>query len=261
MTARLQELPITALRGSAGQGARLSQLQKAGYRTVGDLLTAPSHVLDAVPGVGPRTVQQVMAAARSTERRVRDDTPLRFDPDRPDPGQTRLLATLAALRSAEQVARSLDQPLRMFVNQTSPLIQQAEPAGSRMRMIFSGSRKRDTARQALAELESILADPRVLEAPPPGPRRRDRGRSQHLSAEPAVAGLPARRGIGQRSPVHRQRFSRAGRGRDGGWVHPGGTAPEDQRGPPRHHPVDRDPPRIPGVRRPVRDPPGALDPR
>jgi SNF2 family DNA or RNA helicase len=163
VTARLQQLPITALRGSAGQGARLSQLQRAGYRTVGDLLAARSHVLDAVPGVGPRTVQQVMAAARSTERRVRDDTPLRFDPDRPDPGQTRLLATLAALRSAEQVARSVDQPLRMFVNQTSPLIAQASPAGSRMRMFFTGSRKRDTARQALAELESILADPRVIE--------------------------------------------------------------------------------------------------
>jgi hypothetical protein len=163
VTARLQELPITALRGSAGQGARLSQLQRAGYRTVGDLLTARSHVLDAVPGVGPRTVQQVMAAARSTERRVRDDTPLRFDPDRPDPGQTRLLATLAALRWSEQIARSLDQPLRMFLNQTSPLVRQASPAGSRMRMFFSGSLKRDTARRALAELESILADPRVVE--------------------------------------------------------------------------------------------------
>ena len=163
VTARLAELPITALRGSAGQGARLSQLERAGYRTVGDLLTARSDVLDAVPGVGPWTVQQVMAAARSTERRVRDDTPLRFDPDRRDPGQTRLLATLAALRWSEQVARSLDQPLRMFVNQTSPLVQQAEPAGSRMRMFFSGSGRRDTARQALAELESILADPRVIE--------------------------------------------------------------------------------------------------
>ena len=63
VTARLQKLPITALKGSAGQGARLSQLQTAGYRTVGDLLTA--------------------------------------------------------LRSAEHVARSLDQPLRMFVNRHS----------------------------------------------------------------------------------------------------------------------------------------------
>src|SRR5918992_889105 len=103
VTARLQELPITALRGSAGQGARLNQLQRAGYRTVGDLLTARSHVLDAVPGVGPRTVEQVVAAARSTERRLREDTPLRFNPDRPDPTQTRLLATLAALRFAEQL--------------------------------------------------------------------------------------------------------------------------------------------------------------
>ena len=51
VTARLRELPITALRGSAGQGARLNQLQRAGYRTVGDLLTARPHVLDAVPGL------------------------------------------------------------------------------------------------------------------------------------------------------------------------------------------------------------------
>ena len=72
-----------------------------------------------------------------------------------------MLATFAALRSAEQVARSLDQPLKMFVDQTSPLIQLAEPAGSRMRMFFSNSRKRDSAHQALAQLESILADPRV----------------------------------------------------------------------------------------------------
>jgi superfamily II DNA or RNA helicase len=163
VTARLQELPITALRGSVGQGARLSQLQKVGYRTVGDLLTARSHVLDAVPGVGPRTVEQVMAAARSTERRVRDDTPLRFDPDHRDRDQTQLLATLAALHSAEQVARSLNQPLRMFVNQTSPLVQQAELTGSHLRMLFSRSRKRNAACQALAELEAILADPRVIE--------------------------------------------------------------------------------------------------
>ena len=68
----------------------------------------------------------------------------------------------------------MDQPLRMYVNQTSPLIQQAELAGSRVRIIFSSSRKRETARQALAELESILADPRVPNSTT-GPRGRDRG--------------------------------------------------------------------------------------
>ena len=87
VTARLQQLPITALRGSVGQGARLGQLQEAGYQTVADLLRAHASALDAVPGVGPRTVEQVLAAARSAERRVREDTPLRFDPDRRDPEQ------------------------------------------------------------------------------------------------------------------------------------------------------------------------------
>ena len=192
---------------------------------------------------------------------MRDDTPLRFDPDRPDPGQTRLLATLAALRSAEQVARSLDQPLRMFVNQTSPLIQQAEPAGSRVRMFFSGSRKRDTARQALAELESILADPRV-------PKLHHQVRDAEIASDPntyqpnqlwqdylrdaASVNAVLSTVSGSRGPDEEETAA--------------GFIPEELRQkinavPLDTTPVDRDPPRIPGVRRPVRDPPGALDPR
>lgn len=158
---RLRSLPIAALKGAAGPGARLTQLEQAGYRTVADLVGVTSGVLDAVPGVGPRTVQQVLAATQAVASRVRHDTVFTFDPDHQPSAQTRLLATLAALQAAEHSAQSLGQPLQRVADQTGPLVQQGAAAASRVRMFFSGRAARDAALRAVGELESILADPRV----------------------------------------------------------------------------------------------------
>ena len=57
VAARLRQKPVTALKDVAGRGVRLNQLERAGFRTVADLMYAPAHALHAVPGVGPQTVQ------------------------------------------------------------------------------------------------------------------------------------------------------------------------------------------------------------
>lgn len=72
VVARLREKPVTALKDVAGRGARLNQRERAGFRTVADLLDAPAHALHAVPGVGPQTVQQVVEAAKDADRRAVD---------------------------------------------------------------------------------------------------------------------------------------------------------------------------------------------
>jgi superfamily II DNA or RNA helicase len=159
---RLRRQPINRLKAVAGPGVRLSQLERAGFRTVADVLDASASALDSVPGVGPKTVEQVVDAARTTAQRVNGDTQFRFDPDRPDAAQTRLLAILAAIRAADAASASLRQPLQQFLDQTKPLVHEAERTGSRLRMFFSRSAARDGALDALAQLEAILADPRVV---------------------------------------------------------------------------------------------------
>jgi superfamily II DNA or RNA helicase len=159
---RLRRQPINTLKAVAGPGVRLSQLERAGFRTVADVLDAPAQVLDSVPGVGPKTVEQVVDAARTTAQRVNGDTQFRFDPDRPDAAQTRLLATLAAIGAADAASASLRQPLQQFLDQTKPLVHEAERTGSRVRMFFSRRAARDGALDALGQLEAILADPRVV---------------------------------------------------------------------------------------------------
>ncbi len=73
------------LREAAGKGVRLGTLEQAGFRTIADVLEAPPHRLLAVPGIGPRTAEQVTAAARRVAAQVADETKLRIDPDRRRP--------------------------------------------------------------------------------------------------------------------------------------------------------------------------------
>jgi len=159
--ARLQETPIGVLKEVAGRGVRIGPLEQAGLQTVADVLDAPPYRLQQVPGVGPMTAQQVVQAARRMAVQLHRDVRFRFDPDRRDPAQTQLLATLAAVRAADSASASLRDPLQQFTMQVTPLVAEAERAGSRMSMLFSRRSRKDAALDALARLDAILADPRV----------------------------------------------------------------------------------------------------
>jgi superfamily II DNA or RNA helicase len=158
----LGDRPVTDLRNLVGKGARLNALAQAGYRTVADVVDASAYQLQAVQGIGPQTAQQVSSAARHLAHQVRSEIRVRFDPDRQEPGQSRLLGILAAARRADSVRSALQAPIRQFTAQTAPLVEQAEPTTSRAAMFFRGRAKKQTALAALAQLDAILADPRVV---------------------------------------------------------------------------------------------------
>lgn len=158
---RLRRAPVGALKDLAGKGVRLAALEQGGFRTVADVLSTPVYRLEQVPGVGAATVQGVLRAARQFAVHVHRDVRFRFDTDRRDPAQTQLLATLAALRSADAATAQLREPLTQFVMQTSPLVADAERATSSLRMFFSGRARKHSALDALARLEQILADRHV----------------------------------------------------------------------------------------------------
>ncbi|MBW0114308.1 DEAD/DEAH box helicase [Pseudonocardia abyssalis] len=158
---RLRATPITALRELVGRGVRLGALQQAGVATVADVLAAPDHRLQQVPGVGAQTVLEVRRAARTVAVQVQRDVRFRIDPDRRDPAQTHLIAALAATRAADAASAALREPLETFVSRTGPLAAEADRAASRWSMLFSRRRTKDSALDALARLEAILVEPAV----------------------------------------------------------------------------------------------------
>ena len=219
-----------------------------------------SDQLHAVPGVGPQTVYQVVEAARLAAVQVHHDTRFRFDPDHPDPGQTRLLATLAAIRAADGTAATLRGPLQDFTARTAPLAEEAERAGSRLKMFFAGRATKNAALNALARLDALLAEPAA--------QALQQTVAQRESAVDPRSYPPDQLWHGYRTDAASVNAvlstvgpSAGRRGRGGPRVHPRGAAPADHCRPAGHQPADGDPARLPGVRRAVRDPPGAVDPR
>ncbi|MCH7231581.1 DEAD/DEAH box helicase [Glycomyces sp. L485] len=154
--AKLANVPTADLRKIVGRDVRLGILEQAGYDTVAKIRGASHHQMLGVPGVGARTIEEVKAAADLLAQKIASETRFRFDPDRKDSRQTRLLATLAAQRSAEAAAGALREPVRRYEHQMFPLLAGAENAGSRWTMFWSGRQRKTEAMSALVSLEAVV---------------------------------------------------------------------------------------------------------
>lgn len=159
----LAGMPIGELKGLAGRGARLGRLERAGFRTVAEVLKASPQELERVPGIGAQTVRQVIAAARRVEADLVDATRVRLDPDRREPAQTEFLATLAAIGEADAVPGALRSKLAAFLARATPLVAEARRARAWFRMALSGGARRRAALLALIQLEGIRAERQVGE--------------------------------------------------------------------------------------------------
>jgi len=167
---------VAAARTRVGAGARESIAAASAFAgRARALLAAPEELRRAAS-------RQLTELAPTTggRRAAR----LRFDPDRRPTGQTRLLATLAAIRQADEASSALRGQLDRFLAVTTPLIAEARRTTSRIAMFFAGRRRRNAALLALARLDATMAHPRVAalrrpvahyeKAADPGGYRRDR---------------------------------------------------------------------------------------
>ncbi|WP_243788378.1 DEAD/DEAH box helicase [Saccharopolyspora gloriosae] len=156
---RLREMPVSRLREAATGRLRLGELERSEFRTVADVATAGPERLQTVQGVGPTTAQDAVAAAGRLAQATAQDTVVRIDPDRRDQAHTGLLATLRALEIAGQQASARQDEARRGVGAIDELEPVARRTGSRLRMLFTGRRRKDTALEAFWRLENLLRDP------------------------------------------------------------------------------------------------------
>jgi len=159
VTREIAAMPIGRLRETTQGRLRLGALERAGYRTVGSAAAAGPQRLQQVPGVGPQTAYQVVAAARQLEAAMREGVRVRFHPDNQSTSET---ALLIALRAYDMVARSLlpmKGELQHVGRELERLLEEARPAGSRARWLFSGRQRKKTARDAMVSIDAFLATP------------------------------------------------------------------------------------------------------
>lgn len=154
----LAAIPVSRLKDVTEGRLRLGALEQAGFATVGQVHGAARHELRLIPGVGAHTADQALAAAGRIADAVRDTVSVRIDVDAPDATATALVVALHQLVEAGADARRAVEAARRLAGRLDPLVTAAAPAGSRLRLLFTGREKRARAVAAVAGLRTVLTE-------------------------------------------------------------------------------------------------------
>ncbi len=152
----LDAIPVARLQDVTEGRLRLGNVDKSGLGTVGQVLEAGPYRLRQIPGVGQRTVDQMLAAARRLSEAVHETVAVRIDVDRPDPATTALVEALHVLVAAGPEARRAVDEAAALSQRLGPLLTEAGPAAGRLRMLLAGRAKRARALTALAGVRALV---------------------------------------------------------------------------------------------------------
>ncbi|MFE1413889.1 DEAD/DEAH box helicase [Streptomyces sp. NPDC058746] len=153
----LDAIPVARLKEVTEGRLRLGEVERGGFRTVGQVLDAGPYRLRQIPGVGQQTAAQAFAAARQIADAVRETIAVHIDVDRPDPRTTALVVALHVLVEAGPEARRAVDAARALSGRLGPLLDAAGPASSRLRLLVAGRPGRERALGAAAELRTVTA--------------------------------------------------------------------------------------------------------
>ncbi|NUT26927.1 MAG: DEAD/DEAH box helicase [Streptomyces sp.] len=151
----LDAIPVARLRDLTEGRLRLGEVEKGGFRTVGQVLDAGPYRLRQLPGVGQQTADQTVAAARRIADAVRDTIAVHIDVDRPEPRTTALVVALNVLVEAGPEARRAVDTAAALAKRLGPSLADAAPTAGRLRMLLAGRAGRERALAALAEVREL----------------------------------------------------------------------------------------------------------
>ncbi|MTE20820.1 ATP-dependent helicase [Streptomyces sp. TRM43335] len=154
----LDAIPVARLKEVTEGRLRLGEVDRSGLRSVRQVLDAGSYRLRQIPGVGQRTADQVIAAARRISAAVHETIAVHIDVDRPEPRTTALVMALQVLVEAGPDARRAVDTAAALSGRLGPLLAEAKPAAARLRLLLMGHARRARALEAVAEVRRLTEE-------------------------------------------------------------------------------------------------------
>ncbi|MGP3756333.1 hypothetical protein [Streptomyces sp. IBSNAI001] len=152
----LRRMPVARLRGRIGGRLRARELERAGVRTVQEVLDSGAWELEQLPGVGRQTAEEALTAAHRLADAANRAVAVRLDAERPHAGTTALVAAVHVLVEAGPEARKAAEGGRALSARLEPLLYDAVAASGFRHMLGAGPEQRRRARAAVAELRFLL---------------------------------------------------------------------------------------------------------
>ncbi|MFG2572552.1 DEAD/DEAH box helicase [Streptomyces sp. NPDC048481] len=152
----LDAIPVARLQDVTEGRLRLGSVEKSGLRSVRSVLAAGPYRLRQIPGVGQRTADQMLAAARRLSEAVHETVAVHIDVDRPEPATTALVTALHVLVEAGPAVRRAVDEAAALSKRLGPLLADAGPAAARIRMLLAGRQRKARASEAVAGIRSLV---------------------------------------------------------------------------------------------------------
>ncbi|MFE2581368.1 DEAD/DEAH box helicase [Streptomyces sp. NPDC059378] len=152
----LDAIPVARLQDVTEGRLRLGSVETSGLRTVGHVLEAGPYRLRQIPGVGQRTVDQMLAAARRLSEAAHETVAVHIDVDRPEQSTTALVMALHVLVEAGPDARRAVDRATALAERLGPLLVVARPAAGRIRILLAGHEKKARALTAVTAIRSLV---------------------------------------------------------------------------------------------------------
>ncbi|HET9168043.1 MAG TPA: SNF2-related protein [Actinospica sp.] len=158
---RLAGIPVERLADVTGARLPAGRLAEAGYRTVADLADVDTETLRRIPGIGEVGAERTVEAVRRIADAAEQSTGVTADMDLRGPDAEALLSSLYRARVADRALEKVREPASRLGGVISSLAAAAKPLGGRVRRLFIGRAKRETAQDAYTRLDGLFADPRT----------------------------------------------------------------------------------------------------
>lgn len=150
----LRNIPIEKL-NDVGKGFRLSVFREAGIKNFLELSKKTQNQLTKIRGVGDITAKQVMAAAESIERSVRENIVFRIDPQKKTNAQTEIIKALYKISFNKyiiEISKKVDSNYKALQSH----IKSAKLTQNKLRWLFSFNSTKEKAINSFNMLSKFL---------------------------------------------------------------------------------------------------------
>lgn len=153
---KLDELTLDSISAASSGRLRIGALERAGYRTVGQLRGVTTAQLQQLNGVGPQTAQQVVAACARLEGELTRRAGVAFDVNRRPAMQTGALRGLITVLHDRQHLDPLLPDTEQLAATLGRLSEAVKPATNRFLFRLRSGATRDSATAAAQELTALV---------------------------------------------------------------------------------------------------------
>lgn len=168
---QLGSMPLEKLRPLASGRIAWTALARGGVRSVADAYASNPSRLMAIRGVGDQSAYEISRLARGVYTETLAGMRLAINADCSDPATQGLIAALVRLDAVNQGTRALLPAARRATVELEDPLARAYPAGSALRWLFTGKKRKDEARAAAARLAQVVAEPSLEALSVPGVAR------------------------------------------------------------------------------------------